>query len=360
MSSSFDTYKKRLTPKRTQDTSLRQSRVDDSLNMLEYSFEDDPSYNPVVEIVGDKTISARINGYTKEGFLQPKMKIQSTMENEFDMGDLIHFNDSYWLCTMKQNFHNIHFRGEIIQCNYMLRYQLPNDNHIHENYVVAERPYSQNLSLGSFVQLSKTEYRIRMQLTDITKQIYLKQRFIMGIGYDRNGVLVPDVYTVDSRDGTSNAIMMEDGFLVLNFMKAAFNPETDNAAEMIADYQEIDKPPVVTDYTCVISSNSNIVRVGHMYDHTFIVNLYDDSGNVIEDISSINITWDIDSTPLQDKYMRFYLVDDVTINIMVEQPYDNADISSLIGSKFKLRVSADDSGYTFNGDELVLTIASQI
>lgn len=356
-----DIYKMRMSQGKSNSSTLRESRVLDSKNITEYSFEDDPSFLPVIEIVGEKFISARVNNYVKEGFLQPKMKIQATMDNEFEMGDLLFFNDNHWLCTMKQNYHDIHYRGEVILCNYMLRFQLPHDSTIHEYYVVAERPYSQNLNTGTIIQLSQTEYRIRMQLTDITKQIHLKMRFIMGYGYDKNGVKVPDVYTVDSRDGTANAVLMEDGFLVLNFMKAAYNPEKDNAKEMVADYQAPLDVPVVNDYQCVMSSNSNLVYMGAYNESTFICHLYDDAGNMIEDLAGITINWELDA-PLnvQNKYLSLVQTSADSISLKCKLPYDNAELNEIIGSAFKLKVHASDGINNFNSDEADLIIASNI
>lgn len=350
-----------MSQSKNQPTSLRETRVKDSKNITEYSFEDDPSFLPVIKIVGKKDISARANNYIKEGFLQPKMKIQATMDNEFDMGDLFYFNDSHWLCTMKQNYHDIHYKGEVILCNYKLRFQLPHDPTIHEYYVVAERPYSQNLTSGTIVQLSQTEYRVRMQLTDITKRIPLKMRFIMGIGYDKDGAMVPDVYTVDSRDGTSNAVLMEDGFLVLNFMKAAYNPEKDSITEMIADYQKPIDKPIINDYKCVISSNSNLIYMGMYNESTLICNLFDSAGNMIEDITTIAINWELNtSLAVQDKYITIQNINKSTISIKCKLPYDNAELNALIGSTIKLMVDANDGINNYNGDEITLIIASNI
>lgn len=357
---SFDIFRSRM---RNKGKSLRDAKIKSSRQNLENVFMDDPSYRSHVEIIGKPSISARIDNYRKEGFLQPKMDIQATMNNEFDQGDLLRFDEQYWLCTMKHSQHDIHFIGEVIQCNNILRFQLPNSYDIHEYYVVAERPYTKNLTTGMIVRISDKEYRVRMQLTDVTRKLHLKQRFMMGMGYDEQGREKPDVYTIDSRDGISNAVMMEEGFLILNLVEDQYKEENDNKELMIADYREPPQFPVITPNKCIIRNDADelFVKLGENGWKEFNCDIYDENSQILDDISNIDFRWNVTATDVQKSVLDIYEYEE-NFKIKCNGTKDQSKIPQLIGSSFTISVSAFDNvkNIEYSSDKVIIKIKGLI
>lgn len=313
--------------------------------LIDDNIEHDPSFVPIVDIVNKKKISARINNFRKEGFLSPKMDIQSTMDNEFDQGDLLFFDENYWLCTMRYNFHDIYYRGEVVQCNNIIRFQLPkSDGKIHEYNVIAERPYVVGLNKGNIIQTSDKEYKVRLQLDEITKKLFLKQRIMMGYGYNKDGERIPDLYTIDVRDSASNAIMMENGFLVLNFVADQYNKDLDSEEFMVADYDEPEEEnQIIIPGTCDIStSNKFEVKLGSSFHKKFNAIIYDGNGKLITDYSNIEFNWSLICNDLQRKFLDIPIPENGVCDVRCRQSNIDKENDMLLRSKFELMLSAND------------------
>lgn len=344
--------------------SVRENQINTTKKIFENKFEHDPSYIKNIDIIGKSSISARINNFRKEGFLQPKMDIQSTIDNEFNLGDLLNFKDQYWLVTMKNNFYDMNFEGECVQCNNILRFQLPNEDNIYEYYCVAERPYAVNTTTGLIVQTSAKEYRLRLQLDDITKKLYLGQRFILGSGYREDGAIKPDIYKIASRDQISNAIIFEEGFLVLNLEEDEAQMDVDNLEYLIANYRKTDDILPIIPSGCQIRSldNQYQIKLGAFSTKLFEGEVFDDKGKKIYDLENILFDWDLVLNELQEKHIKYDNSEKNIIKIRCDMPKSDIDANNLLNSQFELVLNAKDgiNNIDFEEFKVVIKIISLI
>lgn len=358
---SFDVFRMRM---QSQGKTLRESRIIDAQDGLREAFEDDPSFVDDVTIVDRGKISARINNFRKEGFLSPRMDVQSSLDNEFLQGDLFYFNNNYWLCTMQQDYHGIYLRGEIVQCNNIIRFQTFDSYEIYEIPAVIERPYARRLSPDEVIQTSDKEYRVRMQLNDITRKIFLKKRIMLRYGYDPDGEFKPDVYSVDSRDSISNASIEEEkGFLILNLVEDQFNVETDNVEYMVADYREPPEPIVIVPSMSSIVPSSDMpdISMGAGIMKYYTSNLFDSNGKEVTDFEDIVFYWNVNANEKQLEFMKTH-DNGRTFGIQVAMPLHERDLVHILNSQFELYVRARNTitSEEFLEDRLSIRILSLV
>jgi len=302
---------------------------------------DDPSFRPVIERIGKIPIAARLNRYVKEGFLQPKMSIQATMENPFFLGDLFHVDDRYWLCTAVHSEFGIHYVGEIIQCNHLLKFQLPGtDGQIWGLHAVVERPYSKNVTNSEIIQTSVTEFRIRLQRTPESERLFLNQRFILGVAYTEDGKKIPEVYYIASKDTISNSNPeFDEGFLILNTVRSESIFVEDNLDVMVANYRPPVPEPVPTPDYADIYAPSFEVKYGGSW-RTFSGKVFNSAGEDITTDTNLEFDWRISATDLQAKYLEIEFVTDYDCRIRCRTSGYDPDDKELLYSTFELVLSA--------------------
>lgn len=168
-------------------------------------------------------------------------KTFNTLPGEtIELGDVIFWNKMHWLVTNVDFDDEVTRKGRIQQCNRQIRWQNPKTGKIVERWCLATKPYTSNIHEGTIVANSNREYKVQIGFDDETILVGLNRRFLLE---EIDGE--PKAYEVVSVDTITNRY--EDvggGFLVWNLSQHEYNPATDNAALMIADYVKPDAQPV--------------------------------------------------------------------------------------------------------------------
>lgn len=245
-----------------------------SLNRLQRNIsKNNPNnlaYKTDVEILNKRKINCILENYRKEGDTPPKMDIKTTLDNEFELGDVFILIEedgtiSYWICTDKNNYHNAYFKGLLRECNQLFKFQNGTPK-ILEYWGFTENPYSTTLSNGNVVSVPTNKLNFTMPYNDDTMKIFIDKRFVTEIGYDKNGKEIPIVYKVTSRE--SNTTNFSGGRFLKMMAEFDAHTDKDSVEFMIADYIPDDgsvDPPTPPDpdlLKCEISGSSSQIKVG--------------------------------------------------------------------------------------------------
>ena len=86
-------------------------------------------YNPVSQS-DDRLANLRVFGRKYSSLNGNYMEFITSHDNPIKIGEYLHDteDDSYWLVYNSFNVNNIHYEGKLIQCNYLLNWQLSNGN----------------------------------------------------------------------------------------------------------------------------------------------------------------------------------------------------------------------------------------
>ena len=218
----------------------------------------------------------------------PSEKAFNTIPGELvNIGDIFLWNEMHWLVTNIDFDDEVTRKGRIVQCNRQIRWQNPKTGEIVERWCLATKPYTSNIDSGTMVSTSNREYKIQIPYDDETRMVDIDKRFLLETVGD-----APKAYTVTSVDTLTNRYEdIDGGFLIWNLTQGEYNPATDNAELMIADYVipgETPPPPPVGLLPCSISGKSTI-RCGMKRTYTAVFYLAD---GTTED-SSVAAVWTV-------------------------------------------------------------------
>lgn len=222
----------------------------------------------------------------------PSEKTFNTLPGEIvDIGDIILWNEMHWLVTNVDFDDEVTRGGRIVQCNRQLRWQNQRTGEIIERWCLVTKPYTSNIEEGMAIATSNREFKIQIPYDEETIQIDLDRRFLLEV---INGE--PKAYTVTSVDSETNRYQdIDGGFLIWNLSQGEYNPATDNAELMIANYFE---PKVAPDpeeplLPCLINGRDTI-RGG--MSRTYEAVFYDESGEITSGSVAVwNVSADSDA-----------------------------------------------------------------
>lgn len=173
-----------------------------------------------------------------------------------NIGDIIYYNTLHWLVT-DVNFHDDLTRsGEMVRCNRQIRWQNQQTGEVIERWCIATKPYTSNIDEGMAIANSNREFKIQLAYDEETILVDLDRRFLLEVINHE-----PKAYKMTSVDTITNRYQdIEGGFLVWNVKQCEYNPGTDNAELMIADYFEptITPPPEEPLLPCRINGRDTI------------------------------------------------------------------------------------------------------
>lgn len=171
----------------------------------------------------------------------PSEKTFNTLPGEIvNLGDIVLWQKMHWLITQIDFDDEITRRGRMVQCNRQIRWQNRSTGEIIERWCLATKPYTSNISEGMAIANSNREFKIQLTYDAETILVDLDHRFLLEV---IDGT--PKAYQVTSVDTLTNRYEdIDGGFLVWNLKQCEYNPGTDNADLMIADY--LDKRPAPT------------------------------------------------------------------------------------------------------------------
>lgn len=271
--------------------SPRDEMIRDGQNLLKEELEHDTSYSPTMYFYDvenekdDRLANFRVYGRKNSSLNGNYMNFLTTYDNPVKIGDYIHDtkDDTYWLVYTAFNVNDIEYTGKLIQCNYLLRWQL-SDGKIIQRWtnIVSASKYDTGENGNSTIVLSSNNFTILMGYCDEALELEEKRVFI-----DIRKVPKKVFKITRGDDVLYNAGNMG---VLLSFIadKTEFNKETDNQELRLCDYidstpttppSEPTTPDETEDLFATISGNTNL-RIG--VTRTYTATLSDKDGNAVQ------------------------------------------------------------------------------
>ena len=310
-------------------STAREEMIIDGQNLLKEELEHDSSYSPTMyfwnPVLGcdERPAKVRISGRKYSSLNGNYQNFLTTYDNPMKIGNYLHDrkDDTYWLIYNAFNVNDIHYEGKMIQCNYLLKWQLSNGEIIKRwANIVSASKYDVGENGNSTIVLSSNNYTILIGYCELEgKRVFID--------------LMPVEPTKVFKITRSDDVLYNSGSIgmMLSFIadKTEFSPDTDNQELRICDYIDPMHPlspfpdsDIMDNISAVISGNINL---RNEYKRTYEVNFtgIDDSSI---DSRDIDFSWNIvsDFDVLQNVY-------DNKIDLSVED-------EDLIGSSFLLQI----------------------
>ena len=293
-------------------STAREEMIIDGQNLLKEELEHDSSYSPTMyfwnPVLGcdDRPAKVRICKRKYSSLNGNYQNFLTTYDNPIKIGEYLHDtkDNTYWLIYNSFNVNDVHYEGKMIQCNYLLRWQLANGEII-ERYsnIVSASKYDVGETSNSTLVLSSNNYTVLIGYCDEGFELEGKRVFI-----DMKPIKPTKVFKITRSDD----VLYNSGNMgsLLSFIadKTEFNLGKDNQELRICDYIDPSSPlpPIpsepneTTDLRCVISGNTNLKNGCK---RTYTVTFIDKDGNTI-DWQKVNYQWNLVSNfnIIQDKY----------------------------------------------------------
>ena len=316
-------------------SSAREEMILDGQNLLKEELEHDSSYsptmyfwNPVLEC-DDRPAKVRIYNRKYSSLNGNYQKFLTTYDNPLKIGEYLHDtkDDTYWLIYNSFNVNDVHYEGKMIQCNYLLRWQLSNGNIVKRwANIVSASKYDDGENGNSTIVLSTNNYAILIGYCEEGFELEGKRVFI-----DMKSINPTKVFKITrSDDVLYNAGSMGT---LLSFIgdKVAFNPKKDNQDLGICDYIDSSSPlpptspspDETTDLSAVISGDSEL-QIG--FSNTYFVSFMDKKTGSPVNWNTVDFTWNIVSD---------FDVEKTIHNNEIELYIEDEDLSD---EKFKIQV----------------------
>ena len=314
----------------------REEMILDGQNLLKEELEHDSSYSPTMFFydsdnkVDDRLANLRVYGRKNSSLNGNYMNFLTTYDNPVKIGDYIHDNkdDTYWLVYNSFNVNDIHYEGKLIQCNYLLKWQL-SDGKVVERWsnIVSASKYDTGENGNSTIVLSSNNFTILMGYCDEALELEEKRVFI-----DIRKVPKKVFKITRGDDVIYNAGNMG---MLLSFIadKTEFNNETDNQELGICDYvsptSHTPPQPPNPDETAVLNVTINgdkNLKIG--FSRTYSAILSDNDGNKVQ-WDNTKYSWNIVSD--FDAHKIDQVVNENKISLTV-------DDEELVDSSFLLRI----------------------
>lgn len=321
-------------------STAREEMIFDGQNLLKEELEHDSSYSPTMyfwnPVLGcdDRPAKVRIYKRKYSSLNGNYQNFLTTYDNPIKIGEYLHDtkDDTYWLIYNSFNVNDVHYEGKMIQCNYLLRWQLANGEII-ERYsnIVSASKYDVGETGNSTIVLSSNNYTILIGYCEEGFELEGKRVFI-----DMKPTKPTKVFKITRSDD----VLYNSGNMgsLLSFIadKTEFNPNDDNQELRICDYNKNTSPLLptpsepneTTDLRCVIKGAYYTLRA--MYKRNYTVTFTDKDGNEV-DWNTVDYQWNV----VADFPVKQTIVDNkITVSV------GNED---LIGSSFLLQIIINGS-----------------
>lgn len=320
-------------------SSAREEMIIDGQHLLKEELEHDSSYSPTMHFwnsvleCDDRPANLRIYGRKFSSLNGNYQNFLTTYDNSIKIGDYFHDtkDDTYWIVYNSFNVNDVHYEGKMIQCNYLLQWQLSNGEIIKRySNIVSASKYDVGESGNSTLVLSSNNYTVLIGYCEEGFELEGKRVFI-----DMKQTNPTKVFKITRSDD----VLYNSGNMgsLLSFIadKVEFNPNKDNQELRICDYIDPSsplpptpsEPDETTDLRCLISGNTNLKNG---YQRTYMVTFLDKNGNPV-DWQEVNYQWNIESD---------FDVKQTISNNKITVKVENED---LIGSSFLLGVFMADA-----------------
>ena len=275
----------------------REEMIRDGQNLLKEELEHDSSYSPTMFFydsdnkVDDRLANLRVYGRKNSSLNGNYMNFLTTYDNPVKIGDYIHDtkDDTYWLVYDSFNVNDVHYEGKLIQCNYLLKWQL-SDGKVVERWanIVSASKYDTGETGNATIVLSSNNFTVLIGFCEEGYELEGKRVFI-----DKRTVNAEKVFKMTRGDD----VLFDSGNMgaIMSFIadKTEFNKDEDRPDLKLCNYIDLDSgsdtssdtttppenPDEMTDLSAVISGNKNL-KVG--FSRTYTATITDADGNAVE------------------------------------------------------------------------------
>lgn len=278
-------------------STAREEMIIDGQNLLKEELEHDSSYSPTTYFwdpvleCNDRPAKVRIYNRKYSSLNGNYQNFLTTYDNPIKIGDYFHDikDDTYWIAYNFFNVNDVHYEGKMIQCNYLLKWQMSNGEIIKRwANIVSASKYDVGENGNSTIVLSSNNYTILIGYCEEGFALDGKRVFI-----DMNPINPKKVFKITRSDD----VLYNSGNMgaLLSFIadKTEFNPDTDNQELQICDYMRTALPPLMPDERPVLSatiSGNEFLKNG--YERTYAASFNGPDGNAV-DWCSIDYQWEI-------------------------------------------------------------------
>lgn len=315
-------------------SSARDEMIIDGQNLLKEELEHDSSYShtmyfwdPVSEC-DDRPAKVRIYNRKYSSLNGNYQNFLSTYDNPLKIGEYLHDtkDDTYWLVYNSFNVNDVHYEGKMIQCNYLLKWQLSNGNIVKRwANIVSASKYDDGENGNNTIVLTSNNYTILIGYCEEGFELEGKRVFI-----DMKPFNPMKVFKITRSDDVIYNSGNMGSLLCFIGDKTEFNSSKDNQELRICDYIDPPSPlpptsPVpdeTTDLLATISGNTNLKN---SYKRHYTVEFSDKDNNLI-DWKNVDYKWNIVSD---------FEVNQIIVDNKITLSVDNED---LIQSSFLLQI----------------------
>jgi len=275
----------------------------------------------------------------KTNFFQTITMETIEKDDYFYSGDILDYDNNHWICTSSYVFHKLYCKGNLVKCNYLLKWQT-DDGSIIERYcwVQSAAQYNSGETGNKTMVLGSDQLMIVLPKDDFTVQLNSPTGFFIDFNEKK-----PTPYKI-TRNDTVPYSDWDHGCINIVVTEKTYNPEKDRIDLMLCDYKEVATLPPRSDESndslAEISCKSPVVKIGALPSRFYAI-FRDENGNEVEGVDSV---WNIESD-FEDKLIS--TIDNSCIMISVND-------MNLVGEKFKLTLS--DSDGMFDPFELIVLI----
>ena len=319
-------------------SSAREEMIRDGQNLLKEELEHDSSYSPTMYFynptsnIDEKPANLRIYNRKYSSLNGNYQYFLTTYDNPIKIGDYLHDtkDDTYWLVYNSFNVNDVHYEGKMIQCNYLLRWQL-SDGKIIERWVniVSASKYNVGETGNSTIMLSSNNYTILIGYCEEGFELEGKRVFI-----DMKPINPTKVFKITRSDD----VLYNSGSMgmLLSFIadKTEFNPNTDNQELRICDYiksTHLPPTPSIPDETTVLMaviSGDSKLQIG--FSNTYFAAFTDKETGFQVDWKKVDFTWNVVSD---------FDIEKIIVNNEIELLVEDENLAD---EKFKLQVIVND------------------
>lgn len=223
----------------------REEMIRDGQNLLKEELEHDSSYSPTMffydsdKKVDDRLANLRVYGRKYSSLNGNYMSFITTYDNPIKIGEYIHDmkDDTYWLVYNSFNVNDVHYEGKLIQCNYLLKWQLSNGKVVERwANIVSASKYDMGETGNATIVLSSNNFTVLIGFCEEGYELEGKRVFI-----DKRNVNPEKVFKITRGDD----VLFDSGSMgaIMSFIadKTELNKNVDRQDLKLCNYIDVDK-----------------------------------------------------------------------------------------------------------------------
>lgn len=265
------------------------------------------------------------NRKIKTSYYQSLICETIAIEDRFRSGNILYYDNDYWICTSSFVFHNLYCKGNFLRTNYTLIWQNQSGNIIKKRcWAVSAAQYNSGESGNKTMTLGSDQMMLVLPSDNDTDMLDTPQRFFI----DKNKVN-PTPYIITRNDSVPYSDW-DDGCINLIVTQVQTNHDNDKLVTLddgsqvwICDYRSpttSDQPsnPEQNPILCKIEYSSPTVKIGSRF-KTFKGVVTDMDGNPVSDTGVFSIVSTFNDRIITD--------DSVSNQLKVKVPSDCASLA---------------------------------